>query len=123
MTDDRGFIIADAVVALTILSLLLTALMGINGNSQTAAQRAKARLTATLIAQAVTEDRSIREPQGTIVVDRIPYTWTRSIETERSGQNDIVELQDTDVTVEWQVKTGQSQVELSTKKWRVRNDG
>lgn len=123
MTEDRGFIIADAIVALTILSLLLTALIGINGNSQTAAQRAKARLTATLVAQAVTEDRSIRDLQGTFVVDGTPYTWSRSIETEHCDRNDIVELQNIDVIVEWQVKTGQSQVELSTKRWRVRNDG
>lgn len=110
---------ADALVALTVMSALLTALLGVNDTSLNASQKADARLTATLIAQAVLEDRSIRESDGVFAVDTRTYQWRRDIKPRRTDRTDSVALDDIAVTVQWQVKTGQNQITLSTSKWRV----
>lgn len=119
MSDERGFAMADALVALTVMSALLTALLGVNDTSLNASQKADARLTATLIAQAVLEDRSIRESDGMFAVDTRAYHWRRDIKPHRTDRTDSVALDDIAVTVQWQVKTGQNQITLSSSKWRV----
>lgn len=110
---------ADALVALTLMSVLLTALLGVNDTSLNASQKADANLTATLIAQAVLEDRSIRDDSGVFEVDARAYEWQRVIKTRRADRNDTVALDDIAITVAWQVKTGQNQITLSSSRWKV----
>lgn len=119
MSDERGFAMADALVALTLMSVLLTALLGVNDTSLNASQKADANLTATLIAQAVLEDRSIRDDSGVFEVDARAYEWQRVIKTRRADRNDTVALDDIAITVAWQVKTGQNQITLSSSRWKV----
>jgi len=113
---------ADAVIALTILSASLTSILGLNSTGFLASQKASSHLTATLIARAVLEDRSIREDQGNFVVKGSTYTWTREVEPRPLAANDVVVVSDIAITVSWQVKSGQNQVTLTTMRWRGRNE-
>ena len=114
---------ADAIIALTALSALLASVMGLNSSSLDASQKASTRLTATLIAKAVLEDRSIRDNQGSFTVDGTAYSWTRISAPKTSRSLSVVQISDITITVNWQVKSGQNQVSLQTSRWQARNEG
>lgn len=121
MKHERGFAMADALVALMLLSVLLTSLIGVNTNSLEASQKANARLTATLIAQAVLEDRSVRDDEGSFTVNGTAYDWTREAVTLPASIDDTALLDEITITVEWQVKSGKNHVTLATSRWRANN--
>lgn len=121
MKHEDGFAMADAIIALTILSTLLTSVMGLNSAAFDASRKARTRLTAALVAKALIADPSIRTDQGTFTIDRTKYDWRRQKTPRQTAREDIVTVSDITITVEWQVKSGLNQISLHSAEWNTRH--
>jgi Tfp pilus assembly protein PilV len=114
MNRERGFAMADALVALVIASLFLTSLLSVNTASLKSSGSASETLTATYVARAVLEDPSLREDQGQFLVDGRAYTWTRIWTDRPSAPADRAVLTDMTVKVSWPVGMTTRTFELRT---------
>lgn len=121
MRQDRGFAMADALIALVLASLFLTGLLSVNATSLKTAESGEARLTAALIARAVIEDPSLREDQGKVSVAGRAYDWQRRREELPAQLKDRAGLTRISVDVRWQGRSGELVYKLETKRLKGRS--
>jgi|GEM_PF-3339036 len=121
MRKDRGFAMADALIALVLASLFLTGLLSVNATSLQTAESGEARLTAALIARAVIEDPSLREDQGKVSVAGRAYDWQRKREDLPAEPKDRAGLTRISVDVRWQGRSGDLVYRLETKRLKGRS--
>lgn len=118
MKEQRGFVMADAMIALVLISLLLVALLGMNRNSAALTAKAENRLAAVMVAQSVLEDAEQTGDEGEVVIDDKPYRWTREVRDITDSDRPRLKLDEIIVTVSWQ--EGRVDRRLELKSGRVR---
>ena len=114
MTGKHGFAMADALIALLITALFLSALLSVNSSSLRAAGSGETRLTAAMIARAVVEDASLRGNAGEVNVAGRAYTWRRNLTEMPSVPGDGALLTGISVAVSWQGPSGELGYRLET---------
>ena len=118
---ERGFVMADAIIALIIVSVLMTALVGLTVTNTQNSLAADSRLTATLIARGIAEDPSIREAAGSFKVENRTFDW----EIERSPapitDTTLLQMERIKVDVTWRIRSGENRVTYRTARWSVPN--
>lgn len=121
MKGQQGFVMADAIIALLIVSVLMTALVGLTLTNAQNSRAADTRLTATLIARGLSEDPSIRQKKGSFEVNHQIFDW--EIERKRSALNEdtVLQIEEIEVDVTWSVRSGQNQITYRTARWGVPN--
>jgi Tfp pilus assembly protein PilX len=118
MDKQRGFVMADAMIALVLISLLLVALLGMNRNSAAMAAKAENRLAAGMIAQSVLEDPDLSGDEGELVINDRSYRWTREIDDATEASRPRLKLEEIRVTVSWQDNRVPRQLELKSARVR-----
>lgn len=110
MRHERGFVMADTLIALVIASLLMTGLVSANMTGLRAAQTAEQKLTATYLARALAID-PLSEPSGKRTIAGTTYAWTIAVEPSgRLGPRGPM-ISDRHVDVTW---SGQNTVQTVT---------
>lgn len=118
MAKQRGFVMADAMIALVLISLLLVALLGMNRNSAALATKAEYRLAAIMVAQSILEDAELADEEGEVQIDTTSYRWTREIQDVTDTNRPRLKLEQVTVTVSW--LENQAVRELQLESARVR---
>lgn len=120
MSRSGGFVMADALVGLTILSVLLSALIPLSRSGQNALEKAEARLNALLVARSVLEASDLNEEEGEITLNGHTYNWHLETETLPGNFDDQAHTEDRRVRVYWQGLSGQQVAELSVRRWGLK---
>ena len=118
MSQQRGFVMADAIIALTLISVLLVSLLNMTRISAQLAENAETRLTAAIIAQSLIEDKNALTSNGEMDVDAVLYKWTVSVRDLTNNDRPIIKLEQIEVTVSWKSTRGENQFELLTARMR-----
>lgn len=101
MARQGGFVMADTLIALAILSVLLLSIMTLAANGASMSSKAKSRLTATLIAKGlVTSDDA--ERSGTFIRDGQSYAWIKAVNPVPTSSRALLRETRIQVTVSWQ---------------------
>lgn len=114
MRCQSGFVMADAMIALTLVSVLFAALLGINQNSLNAVENSNKRLTAFLLAQSIIERTSFETRTGTTKLDGITYDWAISVRDITSASRPRARLNEIIVRVEWRGRQAPQSLEITT---------
>lgn len=122
MRED-GFAMADAIVALTIAAIFVTSLLGLNNSSLNSITSGANKLTATLIAKSILEDRSLRENSGSFLVAGQEFEWFRQTSSKPSNPNDFLQTNEVIVTVNWQGHQNQQTLVVRTSTYRLQKYG
>ena len=108
-TPPAAFTLIEVMVALAIVAVALTALLGLRNRSLAMAAFAHHLTEATLLANARNADLSTRSETGTADGEAPPYRWIEEIRpTPLEGVREAV------VTVLWQEGAHEEQVEITT---------
>ncbi|MBO6689402.1 MAG: hypothetical protein JJ919_13060 [Henriciella sp.] len=118
MVKQRGFVMADAMIALVLISLLLVALIGMNRNSAALATKAENRLAAIMIAQSILEDAELADEEGEVQIDTTSYRWTRETLDVTDITRPRLKLEQVTVTVSWFESPAVREIELVSARVR-----
>jgi len=118
MGQMRGFVMADPMIALMLVSLLLVSLLGMNRNSSLLAAKSESRFAAVMVAQSVLEDADQKESVGEVVIDDEVYRWELVVTDVTNADRRRLKLEKILVTVSWSESQSVRQVELQTARVR-----
>ncbi|KCZ52818.1 hypothetical protein HY29_17915 [Hyphomonas beringensis] len=118
MKPDKGFVMADALLALMVASLLLTGLFGVTQNTLRMTRNAEKRLTATLIARSLLSNDQSHNATGTVSVSGIRYAWKITKRDRPPNPDDRVILTDTQIVITWPGRVDQGELSLSSASLR-----
>lgn len=97
MSNARGFTLVEVLVALSVLSIAVVALMRVQGESAAAASAARARLLAQIVAEnqlveavAALETPIVGVTTGQVRLAGQDWTWTQ--EVAKTGDRDITRV-------------------------------
>lgn len=120
MTKSDGFVMADALVALLLLSLLLSTLIPLNASGRSSLSKADAKLTATLLAKRLIDRESPAEESGNVTIEGREYSWRVLRETRPAAFDDVVVLDLLTAEVAWSSGNASTNTTLSTLRWRLK---
>jgi Tfp pilus assembly protein PilE len=112
MRKERGFIMADTIIALMIVSLVSLSLMTLVGYNRSLSQKAKTQLTASLLARSLIFESS-DEQFGTFEQEGVAYNWSRErIQSAPTALSRFQTVQ-TNVDVVWRGRNVEKSLTLS----------
>ncbi len=101
MRHEKGFILADTLIALTIVALLLTSLFAAVRLLNKASTSSASELEARLIAQALIVNHTCPARSGRQEGEISDYSWTCSEEIEALESSDRLQVRSTTLALEW----------------------
>lgn len=119
MTTSRGFVMADAVIALLVISVSMTALLNLTFGSARSSEKAEARLTAALVARAIAEDVSTHADEGSVQINGRPYLWERRRDAGSVSHEMVLQLERTFVQVWWNERSEDTNITYNTANWTL----
>jgi general secretion pathway protein I len=97
MSKSRGFTLVEVLVALSVLSIAVVALIKVQGESAAAASATRARLLAQIVAEnqmvetvSAVETSTLGTTTGEVRLAGQAWTWTREI--AKTGDRDITRI-------------------------------
>lgn len=112
MTQNKGFAMADAIVALIVVSTFASSLIASNTIMTGSLEKSTARFEAALIARALTRSQSV-EDNGSATRDGTTYGWARQV----TDSKDSHVLKDVSIVVTWDEHGRQRSLRVDTV-WR-----
>lgn len=101
MKTESGFILADTLIALTIVALMLTSLLSALQLLHAASTSSAHQLEARLIARALVFEGACLAREGNQKGAVVEYYWTCEEEIQRLENNDKIQVRSTILQLEW----------------------
>lgn len=101
---NEGFILADTLIALTVLSASLLTIMTMAINSQRLASTSSETLASTLLAKSILESEAISST-GQLTFQGEEYQWTKRSQVRPGQVEDRIAVEDMYVTLNWGTAT------------------
>ena len=101
MKTQSGFILADTLIALTIVALMLTSLLSALQLLHAASTSSAHQLEARLIARALAFEEACPAREGNQKGEFVEYYWTCKEEIQRLENNDRIQVRSTILQLEW----------------------
>lgn len=115
MNEQRGFAMADTLVALTLAAMMMTGLLSANQTGTNSVVTAERKLTAAYLVRSLAiAERP--DASGAQTIAGVEYQWTIDDRPVRTIGSSSVSLVDRKVTVEWQGRSERRVLQVGTSR-------
>ena len=97
----------------------MTTLLNLTFGSTRASEKADARLTATLIARAIAEDRTTHDDEGQLQIQGRTYFWERQLDAGAVPSAGVLLLKRISVRVSWDDGADDRGITYKTATWEA----
>jgi len=109
---EAGYFLTDALVGLFVLASVTGSLMVAFGLAKVTANRADQTAKALVIAKACIEEGGFEGHERIFTIGRVDYRQMRSVEVQKGGEKDAVQLIQIACTVEWIERNAPASIRL-----------